>query len=354
MRPPTETRTTPKTAPPSATPEPPTPTPSPTAALAEDASFLERPHANAVRVMTYNVNWDSIFPPLDPESHDLRTASRGMAFQRILAAVQPDVVCLQEINPARDPAQTATLLDDTLDETGKETWTATSRRDTLIASRYPVLTAGYELNVPAFPQELAQAAALIDLPDATFGAQDLYVVCAHFKASGGSYDILLRQRQADVIMAQVGDALTAGGAIDLPAQTPFVILGDFNVYTTDPANHLRTLLTGDIKNESSYGPDVAPDWDGTALADLVPNHNGLGAPDYTWRNDGSALDPGILDRIVFSDSVLVAAHGFVLNTTLMAMEALAAAELREGDVLLNPQTGLFDHLPLVADFVVDE
>jgi endonuclease/exonuclease/phosphatase family metal-dependent hydrolase len=304
--------------------------------------------------MTYNVNWDSIFAPLDPESHELRIASRGQAFARILAAIKPDVLCLQEINPARDPAQTAGLIDQALGPDDSAAWTASSARDSVIASRYPVLAEGFQLDVPAFPQELAQASALIDLPNDAFGSLDLYVVCAHFKSSGDTYDILLRQRQADVIMRQVGDALTTGGSLDLPPRTPFVILGDFNVYTTDPANHLNTLLTGDIRNETSYGPDVVPDWDGTPLADALPSHNALAQYTYTWRNDAAPQDPGALDRIIFSDSVLTAVHQFVLNTTLMPPEALAAVGLRHDDVVLNPQSGFYDHLPLVVDFQFSE
>jgi endonuclease/exonuclease/phosphatase family metal-dependent hydrolase len=302
-----------------------------------------------VRVLSYNINWDSIFPPLDPASHELRTASRGLAFARLVAAIQPDIVCLQEINPERDPAETAALLANALAPADGEAWTATATRDTLIAARYPLLTEGYQLAVPAVPRELAQAAALIDLPAAQFGDVDVYVVCAHFKASGATYDILLRQRQADVIMRQIGDALTPGGGLDLPAGTPIVILGDFNIYTTDPAQHLTTLLTGDIHNESSYGPDVSPDWDGTALADAHPSHNALGDLYYTWRNDAAPQPPGALDRILYTDSALDLAQAFILDTTLMSTAALEAAGLRATDVVLNPPTGNFDHLPLVAD-----
>jgi endonuclease/exonuclease/phosphatase family metal-dependent hydrolase len=318
--------------------------------VAEDAGFLNRPDGATVRVMSYNVNWDAIFPPLDPESHALRSSSRGMAFRRIVAAVRPDVLCLQEINPERDPAQTAAIIDEALGAEDNGEWTATSRRDSLITSRYPLVIDGYELEVPRVPIELAQASALVDLPDELLGGRDLFVICAHFKSGGAQYDLLLRQRQADVVMRAVGDALAEGGALDLPPGTPIVILGDFNVYTSDPAAHLTTLLTGDIKNENSYGPDVAPDWDGTALTDLLPSQNALGQLFYTWRNDGGPNDPGILDHIIFSDSAMIPAHSFVLNTTLMSPAALEVAGLRLEDVILDPQTGDFDHLPLVVDF----
>ena len=320
--------------------------------MAANVDFLAKPGPGTVRVMSYNVNWDSIFPPLDEENHDLRSASRGMAFRRIVAAVQPDIVCLQEINPERDPQQVGDILAEVLSPEGDETWTATSARDSVIASRFPVVAGGFELPAPAFPLELAQAAALIDLPDEAYGALDVYVVCAHFKAGGNTYDVLLRQRQADVIMSHVGDALTPTGNLDLAPGTPLIILGDFNIYETDPAHHLTTLLTGDIENEEQYGPDVDPDWDGTALADALPSHSGLGQVFYTWRNDAAPQDPGILDRIIYSDSALVIENAFILNTKLIAAEPLEGAGLREEDVLLNPQTGDYDHLPLVVDFAL--
>ena len=51
--------------------------------------------------MSYNVNWDAIFPDDDPKNHSLREFNRVEAFERVMQAVQPDVVCLQEINYLR-------------------------------------------------------------------------------------------------------------------------------------------------------------------------------------------------------------------------------------------------------------
>jgi endonuclease/exonuclease/phosphatase family metal-dependent hydrolase len=337
-RPPAPSAT--RTARPSATP----------AALASDPDFLDRPGADSLRVMSYNVNWDSIFPALDAENHDLRSASRVTAFRRIMAAVRPDIVCLQEINPERDPGQVSAILEETLAAHGAAGWHAAGARDTVIAARFPVQTDGLTLEVPPFPRELPQAAALVDLPDDVYGARDVYFICAHFKAGGNFYDIVLRQRQADVIARQLGDAQAPGGSLDLPAGTPLIVLGDFNIYDSDPAEHLDTLLTGDIENEDQYGPDVQPDWDGTALADAAPSHNGLGQEFYTWRADDSPLNPGTLDRILYSDSALALENAFILNTTLLSDPALAAAGLRADDVVLDPSSGYFDHLPLVVDF----
>ena len=86
----------------------------------------------------------------------------------------------------------------------------------------------------------------------------------------------------------------------------------------------------------------------------MTSHNGLGQELYTWRSDAGLLPAGALDRIIFSDSVLSAAKAFILNTRLLSDQALALTDLRPDDVLLNPATGYYDHLPLVVDFQLAE
>ena len=61
---------------------------------------------------------------------------------------------------------------------------------------------------------------------------------------------------------------------------------------------------------------------------------------------------GILDHILFSDSVLKVENTFILNTSILTEEALDLLGMQEFDVALNPITGYFDHLPLVVDFSI--
>jgi len=324
------------------------PTPAPT--LTSYDGFLPRASATSLRVLSYNVNWDSIFPDDDPQNHDLRAFNRVEAFQRMLAAIQPDVVCLQELNYLRASDQIATLVGKAIGDDA--TWYAAKRRDTFIVSRFPLEQDGYELVTTGVVNALQQSAALVDLPEAPYGPRNLYIICSHFKAGGATSDILLRQEQADVIMANISDALTVGGNVNLAASTPFILLGDFNIYDTDPHNHLRTMLRGDIYNEARYGNDFAPDWDATDLTDAAPSHNGLGEDAYTWRDDRSSFAPGIFDRVLYTDSVLRPVNAFILNTTQLSAAVLAAWGLQAGDVLLGGQPGFYDHLPLVVDFEI--
>jgi endonuclease/exonuclease/phosphatase family metal-dependent hydrolase len=337
---------------PARSPSTPTPVPTPTAARSESTVFASRPSTESLRVMTYNVNWDSIFPEDDRQNHDLREFDRGDAFGRIVRAVRPDVLCLQEVNHTRDNDDLSRFLADAMDSPPGETWQVAHVRDTLIATRFGLQEDGYRLVASLYPLDLQQAAARIDLPDDRHGTTDLYVICAHFKSGGSPPDISSRSRQADVIASNLRDLQSPGGDLDLPAGTPIVILGDFNIYTTDPAAHARTLQTGDISNEAAYGADVEPDWDGTDLADAHPSHNGLGVDFYTWRTESPLFPWGALDRIFYTDSVLEVANAFILNTELLSDEALERLGLTAEDVILDPSSDFYDHLPLVADFVL--
>jgi endonuclease/exonuclease/phosphatase family metal-dependent hydrolase len=326
-----------------------TPTIAPTRSAYSD--FFTRASAESLRVLSFNVNWDSIFPDDDPQNHDLRSTNRVEAFVRILQAIEPDVICLQEINYLRATADMEAMITGILGSP-EEPWQVVKVRDNLIASRFPLVREGYVMDPPPLPDNLKQAAALVDLPNDVYGSTDIYVLCSHFKASGGTTNILQRQQQADVLMAHMRDAITPGDAIDLPANTPYLLIGDYNLYDTDPANHLWTMLRGEIYNDGRFGPDFSPDWDGTALGDPRPSHIGLGEDFYSWRNDASGFNPGAYDRILYTDSVLFAENAFILNTTLLDDDVLAAYGLEFDDVLLDGQPGIFDHLPVVVDFIL--
>ena len=317
-------------------------------AVAEVPEFMRKPLPRHVRVMCYNVNWDSIFEDGDPDNHEWREYDMSDQFVRIVRAVDPDIVCVQEINPARSPNDVRAILDAAVPLGGGEQWRVHRGSDNVIASRWDLSMQRVD-TIPTTNR--GQAMALVGLSSGSY-MRDLYLMNAHFKAGGNGSDIDRRQQHADAIVRWIGDIKSPGGYISLPADTVVMTLGDLNVYDTDPHYHVTTLVTGDIVDEGTYGPDVSPDWDGTDAGDALPWQNGSPPEFYTWRDDGGWFNPGALDRIIYTDSAVEISNSFVLNTATMSAGDLAAAGLEAADVALDLPSGLFDHLPLVVDLVL--
>ena len=319
------------------------------AADAELPDFMLKPSPQHVRVMCYNVLWDSIFEDGDPNNHIWREFDRSDQFVRMITALNPDIICLQEINSDRDPQDVGDILNAAIPLGGSQLWRMHKGSDNVIASRWDLTL----LRTDTIPTtNRGQAMALVNLPDALFD-RDLYLMNAHFKAGGTSTDINRRQTHADAIVNWMRDIRTPGGNITLSSRTAILVLGDLNVYDTDPHYHLTTLLTGDIVNQGTYGADSPPDWDGTTATDVLPLHNGVGPDIWTWRDDSGSFNPGAIDRVIYSDTVMSVGNSFVLNTTTMSPGDLAAAGLLASDVVIDAAIGHYDHVPLIVDFEIE-
>ncbi len=325
---------------------------------ADDSWFQGEPtRGRQLRLLSWNVKAGSLFSAEVPQPVDEEVGTRVGSFGRILRAVRPDVICLQEIWPRRDKGLVQQLLETELPLESGSVWFIHWKTDLVIASRFPLRQRQGALAVahpqPGQPEfHYGQAMCLVDLPDERF-ASDLYVMTAHFKSRSGAASVALREQQADQMAAWLRDVRIPGGFVDVPSRTPIVVAGDFNVYESnedDPRQHLATLITGDIQDEARFGSDFLPDWDESPLADLRPSVNGAGKEFYTWRNDAQRFLPGALDRVLFTDSVLRSVGGGVLNTTSLSAAQLKASGLRPTDSLFGGREGFFDHLPVVAEF----
>lgn len=298
-----------------------------------------------VRVLCWNIWKGSILPP---------AGKRHENFKRIVSALNPDVICLQEA-VGKKVEQLPLVMDRMIPLGGTKKWQMhrDTASDNVIISRYPLDRHSYHRITPAHSVApgfyLGFIGCSIKLPDEA-KIPELYLVATHF-ASGGGLAMRERQKHADAIVSHLRELKNEG---DLAFPMPTVILGDLNVYSQEPkdaTHHLMTLITGNIVDNSTYGEDMHMDWDGSFLAEVKPRHNGFGKDWYTWRSDESIYPPGALDRIIYTDSVIKVEHSFILNTTIMSPEGLHKSGLLKEDVLINQSTpGEFDHLPLIVDF----
>jgi endonuclease/exonuclease/phosphatase family metal-dependent hydrolase len=312
---------------------------------AQTGTFIDRQLADDLRVVSYNVLWDTIFPERD--------AVKAAKFSRVVNALKPDILNLQEIGDPFTPGWTPrtgtdvrNLLNSIAPLSGGVSWNVYKGGDNVIASKYPLsMTRNNTLPVG----ERSQAIALVDLPNDVYPT-DFYVMNNHFKCCGnpGGTEDALRQQQSDAIVNWLRDAKNPGGSVNLTPGTPFAVVGDLNM--VGGLQPLNTLLDGNIIDQSTYGSDSPPDWDNSYITDARPIHNGAGSDFYTWRNDNSTFDPGQLDFVLYSDSALDVGTKFVLNTVSMIPAQRTATGLQQFDTAQGNSSTYFDHLPVVVDF----
>lgn len=284
---------------------------------------LSRETADHLRLATYNVENDGLFDG----------GVRDAALARIFQAIDPDIMVLCEVWD-HSAAAVRQKVEQFLPSGANEQWYAVKRdAGNVLVSRFPILQA-WEV----YPGHRITA-GLLDL--GTEAPTDLLVLANHWRCCGADD---LRQDEADAVIAFLRDAHTPGGVIDLPAGTPVLFGGDLNLVGW--RQQLDTLVSGDIQDEAQFGPDEAPDWDGSPFVQPPTRH-----PDarvsYTWRNDDSYYYPGMLDFIFYTDSNLDLHRHFILDTRTMSSGSLSAAGL-----LVTDTETASDHDPRVADFTL--
>ena len=280
-----------------------------------------------LRILSYNVLFDNLF------ENNLQPY-----FSRILQAINADIVGFQEIYD-HNSSQTAAKVESFLPSGAGEQWYHSKIQPDIIAvSRFPII-ASYLIGVNSNDSQ-GNGAFVIDLDPVT-NTRLLFIV-AHTPCCDNNFD---RQREIDAIMAFVRDAKDGSGPLTLSLNDPIVIVGDMNLVGFKQQQ--STLITGDIVNQSTYGADFNPDWDGTALEDAKPLATNLPMA-ITWYDEGSSFAPGRLDYMVYSGSVME-----LKNTYSLFTPALSQSELVELSLGLNDVVKASDHLPVVGDFDLD-
>ncbi len=311
-----------------------------------------------LRIMSWNVKAGSLFPATMPNPEGEEAGARVGRFGRVLRALRPDVLCLQEIWPLRENTAILELLNRELPLSKGQDWHVHRAVDVVIASRYPLKQKRGDrvihFPLPEMPEfHYGQALCLVDLPEEDFDT-DLFLITAHFRSRSGEANIRMRERHAESILERLEDLRSAGGDIDVPVRTPIVIAGDFNVYhgnVGDDLNHLRLLISGNTHDDSrGESSPPGPDWDGSELIDLSPSINGQGKAFYTWRNDTLPYPPGALDRILYTDSVLGVEAAFVLDAESLSSDLRKRFGILRSDGAFAGRQGEYDHLPMIVDF----
>lgn len=230
---------------------------------------------------------------------------------RILKALKPDVLLLQEL----DGDDTPELLSQFLNKTLGKKWNVDATPVHGTKRHHRLRSAIATPNETEFVVEMGTLKALYGV--VTIKKNPIHFFSLHLRCCGGPTGEAEEQRQEEARAIQsVIDTLNAPSCI---------IAGDWNlVGTTSP---LEIVQNGTFAIVDAFQPD--------------------GKLNATWSDVTSSFTPGRLDWMLYSPSAFSVVNSFVLDSADLATETLIANDLLQEDT-----AELSDHLPLVADFKI--
>jgi len=272
------------------------------------------------RLVTYNTLNTGILEP-----------DRQPNFQRIIQALDPDIIALQEHSEWNEIGD---IISSWFPE---DTWyQGYTFRDLVVLSKYPIIN---QANLISSERTMC---ALLQTDDPI--NPYLLILNSHFSCCDNDDD---RHEQVDELVQVLREwRLNDNGPFDLPEGTPMFHVGDFNF--VGYREQIETVTAGNIQDEGNYGSDFPLDWDGTAITDLFSRHTHKRMA-YTWRSDGSSFNPGKLDYVLYTNSNLSILNHFVLNTL-----AMPDSILNEWGLEAEDTNEASDHLPRIVDFMVTD
>ncbi len=271
----------------------------------------------ALRVMSYNVLRSS--PNAKPQ-----------VFQRIFAAIQPDIILVQEWESS-NVSEITDWFNSMIPAGTDEGWHAVAIADTVqngggvaVVTRFPLSAVLEERPQVTEAGPHTGKPIRVAMAMATTPAGQIMISSAHLKSGGSAGSSEDTRRCAEA------RAINAIYTAKAPAGAWRIIAGDMNlVGSREPIEILAATL----------------DADGSALS-FAPTKT-LGDRTYvTWSESGNNFAPGRLDWLLFSDSNSSAANAFVLDTSRLSDDVLARAGLTVSD-----SADATDHMPLVVDLV---
>lgn len=275
---------------------------------------LSRAPGTRVRCLTWNIHRGELFknPPV---------------FARILTALDPDVICFQELESNATSEVLRQWLHRYLPDGASWEARVCPTTGTGVASRLSSVAVGPTVMplVGDTGRSLRATSLLVGVlgSDQSDGRRIVFI-SVHLKCCGRAGDPSDQKRVAEgnlihTLLRRIRyDADPSG----------IVVMGDFNlVGSRDP---LDAMMAGE-------------DLDGSDLLDVAPRVLG-DQTNTTWRSMSEPFLPGRLDFALVSDSVFRVLNSFVFDTQRAAEVGKLPDGLKYDDTLVAS-----DHLPLVVD-----
>jgi endonuclease/exonuclease/phosphatase family metal-dependent hydrolase len=279
---------------------------------------LNKRDLSHVRILTYNVLDDGLFD-VDRQHH----------FREIIAGINPDIIAFQEIYN-HSSNQVATLVESAIADYSGIWYHAEVLPDIALVSKFPI-----------------EGSAKIDgngLFRLSINGKEVLLYNVHLPCCDRDAD---RQIEIDRILSTIRDkSQHSQVSFNYASDSPILICGDFNL--VGEVAQLKSIITGDIKNEDSFGSDFSPDIDGSVLEYAFVPTTGLPAT-FSWYNINTSYTPGQLDFIFYSGAAIKLTNGYTLFSPELKTDEL----IKLGISSPNATTLASDHLPVVGDFSLE-
>ena len=270
---------------------------------------IDRRDPSDLRVTAFNAWDDKLFETEFTEQ-----------YERILSALQPDIIAFQEIWD-HDAEETVQRMEELLPGKDANHWHgAKMDNGNVTVSRFPVIDSWRVYDNGRLTAVLLDANEAYDT--------ELLVINVHLRCcSRGENN---RWNEIQALSDFIEDSMEEGGRLHIEEDTPIIVAGDFNlVGSRDQLEAIQAGIT---------------EWHGKYIKPVMPRQTEK-RMNYTWRNDQSTFMPGKLDYIFYSGSMLTLKNNFTLQVESMSPEQRDIYDLQYGDT-----RDASDHLPLTADF----
>jgi endonuclease/exonuclease/phosphatase family metal-dependent hydrolase len=276
---------------------------------------FDRADPTDIRVLSHNVL--STGPATNPD-----------AFQRILRATEPDIICWQEVYTmsAEDTRQFVTAA---LPLPVGEQWYAAKVSDCVTVARWPISQAA---------ASDGNLVCKVNLPDA-LTASDFVIFNAHTPCCQNNNG---REAEHDRMASIWRNMLAGVGVFPIdPVRDAALFCGDFNM--VGYRRQITSLRDGDIFNNGTFGADFSPGRANGSLVSVAERHMNFRLGE-TWRNSTGSFAPGKLDWMLVTDDIAVPMNSYVLAADELSVDQLSESGLTPSDV------NAADHYPMIADF----
>jgi hypothetical protein len=256
---------------------------------------------------------------LNTERNGLADADRAPRLGRLLGALKPEILAIQEEYDA-SAAELAAALNQHAPRADGRAWLVHKDSDCAVATPNEL--------VPLEAYDRGYAAALVR----TDGGTWLCVLSIHPKCCGykGSDEDQRRITQTQAMLRTINELRGADESSPVyeHRDAPIIVIGDWNL-----VGSRRPLAM--LESENELG---AP----ALTRGPLPHANGREV--YTWRRDGSSFPPGVLDLLAYDAERLRLGGGAAIDTRTLTQDQLQQLDVERDDSAAS------DHTLLLAGF----